>query len=547
MSELAPELQSMIAAAFLPYETSAAKRAVLDAMLEVLNATMDGLRAERNGMVPIHRLPNELLVHIFSYHPAWDERGLATRMLVCRRWFGVVLDSPTLWSVIDFDWEGVKYGSLRRRLVRSKDAPLRVNIERLKHTGITELLLGASSRLQQLSIAGARECMVDLLEQMFAQSFPLLQDLALEMTDYGAEEEEESEGFLVDLELSGALLSRMPNLYALKLVNISTEWTSLHSLRYLTINARKANLANPIHFHVLLSILRECPELVELQLDCVLMPGTPELYSVVHLQRLTLLHLRDSCFFIEDILNYVVFPGNTRLSLFPLGINDGSDIRALLVPIRLHLRSPLSPAPEVMSFSVPKSEDGGVISNFKIDFDTAANHARGFSDALQPLLGLNSHPPTARSLRQILAKIMHAVPTQRVTHLSAEIAHDISAKTWALALTHLPSLERVDIFLENSAAQLCQALAGLKKAPPLRLIHVSDFTHGPDEDKSYVAPFLGELKTLLQKHRDAGRTVEKLVFKFYAWGVERRSEQPLVEDWSEIKALVRELVVEEKQ
>ncbi|KAJ7048398.1 hypothetical protein C8F01DRAFT_1191571 [Mycena amicta] len=87
-------LQNIVATAFT---------VALEIMLKFLSAVLDIFRAKRTR-APIDALPNELLVHIFSYVAG----SYRVYMDVCRRWREVALHSPTLWNNLDFKWRGIR-------------------------------------------------------------------------------------------------------------------------------------------------------------------------------------------------------------------------------------------------------------------------------------------------------------------------------------------------------------------------------------------------------------------------------------------------------
>ncbi|KAJ7664990.1 hypothetical protein B0H17DRAFT_854991, partial [Mycena rosella] len=62
------------------------------------------LKAERNALPPIHRLPNELLTMVLDMYAVGSE-SLSTlewtkTMLVCRRWHDLALAAHALWGHI---------------------------------------------------------------------------------------------------------------------------------------------------------------------------------------------------------------------------------------------------------------------------------------------------------------------------------------------------------------------------------------------------------------------------------------------------------------
>ncbi|KAF8871581.1 hypothetical protein BD779DRAFT_457942 [Infundibulicybe gibba] len=85
---------------------------VLDALHEhrareerAIESTIAAIHHHRNALIPISRLPPEILSRIFVFHAQiepwkWLEAAL-TSTRVCRRWRQIGLDCPGLWSRID--------------------------------------------------------------------------------------------------------------------------------------------------------------------------------------------------------------------------------------------------------------------------------------------------------------------------------------------------------------------------------------------------------------------------------------------------------------
>ncbi|KIJ52745.1 hypothetical protein M422DRAFT_25811 [Sphaerobolus stellatus SS14] len=121
---------------YLLYETSHRRERVLD-------HTNKYLYNQRSLVAPVQKLPDELLIHIFSecrWTTRYNQLGIpnivpddVTRWLfsgVCRRWRRVALSVGTLWSCIDFvpDSEDPlkRLDKFRTCLTRSGNAPLEI-------------------------------------------------------------------------------------------------------------------------------------------------------------------------------------------------------------------------------------------------------------------------------------------------------------------------------------------------------------------------------------------------------------------------------------
>ncbi|KAJ7057635.1 hypothetical protein C8F01DRAFT_1371755 [Mycena amicta] len=456
MSAESPQLQTVLLTALATYDSPRDKREALDDVLRSICAVIDILRTERNNSVPINTLPSELLVQIFRSAAA--SRPSVSLLSVCRRWRAVAEDSPTLWSnIIAYRWQTLRKHEFIDQLKRSKEAPLRVAIGMLASKGIIDRLMANAHRLTYLDIGGAREYLVDLIQKMCAHDFPVLSDLRLEVTRKKEEtgDDDDDEDAAVTVELPSEVLDgRIPGLHRLELLAIAPQWTSLQSLRYLVINPKDTSPAHPLQFHVLLSVLRACPELIELEIHLLLDVGAQELYFPVELPHLESLKLRDHIHYFHAFFRFVSFPAMTRLALYPLGVRDGADIRELLVPLRKHLRSPLAPIACALSITVPERKDDENISHVLVDVD------REELDRYRetPLFRINSHPPTAPALRQILVKILHTLPIANITHLDVSCA-SLSHKSWKVVLRLLPAVRSVALSSDDRGEQFCDTLA----------------------------------------------------------------------------------------
>ncbi|KAI0806696.1 hypothetical protein C8Q74DRAFT_8424 [Fomes fomentarius] len=66
------------------------------AQVEVLQKHISNLRRLHNAALPIHRLPNELLMRIFVY--AFDRREDVRAAYVCSRWHAVLFATYEFWA-----------------------------------------------------------------------------------------------------------------------------------------------------------------------------------------------------------------------------------------------------------------------------------------------------------------------------------------------------------------------------------------------------------------------------------------------------------------
>ncbi|KAF8871582.1 hypothetical protein BD779DRAFT_1478115 [Infundibulicybe gibba] len=116
-------------------EEKRALHGVLDALREyrareerTIEVTIANIHRRRNGLIPISRLPPEILSQIFVLHAKleplkWTEAAL-TSIGVCKQWRQIGLDCPELWSF--FDDHSVAW--MAKMMERSHSVPLTVSI-----------------------------------------------------------------------------------------------------------------------------------------------------------------------------------------------------------------------------------------------------------------------------------------------------------------------------------------------------------------------------------------------------------------------------------
>ncbi|KAH8092247.1 hypothetical protein BXZ70DRAFT_1010942 [Cristinia sonorae] len=105
----------------------------IDAAIAYHNSAAARLKARRNAMMPVSRLPSEVLAYIFHWYirivtgDQPDPTRLALLREVCRSWDEVVMSSAALWSRISV----TEYSTLKATqtwLARSKEALLDIEI-----------------------------------------------------------------------------------------------------------------------------------------------------------------------------------------------------------------------------------------------------------------------------------------------------------------------------------------------------------------------------------------------------------------------------------
>ncbi|KAI0043046.1 hypothetical protein FA95DRAFT_444115 [Auriscalpium vulgare] len=167
----------------------------LDDELSHLERVSREVRARRNALSPTHRLPQEVLAHVFSIlaeqappledpshdHIGWMLLGWITVTHVCQHWRQVALYNPTLWAreVSSHPaWTQV-------RLERSKDALISVKhgisprayIEAPSAVAALRCALTESRRIEEFYLREDSSLMKSILDEYFHSPFPFLHTL----------------------------------------------------------------------------------------------------------------------------------------------------------------------------------------------------------------------------------------------------------------------------------------------------------------------------------------------------------------------------------
>ncbi|TFK57893.1 hypothetical protein BDN72DRAFT_806536 [Pluteus cervinus] len=99
-------------------------RQQIDEEIAILEQRLFTLRAQRNRLAPIFRLPVEIMsdIFLFAHCGMWPKVPLALGS-VSREWREIVLDLPDLWTRIDGDLK-LKY--IPEYITRSRQNPLEI-------------------------------------------------------------------------------------------------------------------------------------------------------------------------------------------------------------------------------------------------------------------------------------------------------------------------------------------------------------------------------------------------------------------------------------
>jgi hypothetical protein len=425
------------------------------------------LKAKRNSIAPIGRLPNELLSRIIAIY-AVDSDSLFTLkwtkiMLVCWHWHHLGVAAHPLWSFIDLGWSG-RWDRLYGQLRRSGVAPLTLKIPFCDSSHYIQVILDHCERLRALEVTGEARLIHKLLTEIPNHNFPILTNLHL---DPDHKRDEIPAGFIAVLPDS-ILNGGLPNLRGLHLTSINLPQLSVRGLESLSLVDCNDSGSLLQTFDVLFEMLELCPQLGTLRLENTLPPDLDfPGHRIVHLPALTFLRLRDHVLLCRTVLQHLAFPLAARVHIYPGAIRSGPDIREILVPICRRIRASGAPRPALLSIDCYGSTEDTSPSYCSLSTNLNLSPP-DLSDENPSLLMLNSHPSNPHALRQILSKVIKAISFEHITHLDLRLATYLTPLSWRTVLKLLPALDTAYVQVNIGAIHLLGALLDVERLDPER-------------------------------------------------------------------------------
>ena len=326
-------------------------RQAIDDEIDSLEESTRALRARRNELASISRLPPETLGSIFFFLSLSKWRDAAEDLArgkipgvmewvcvthVCRRWRETALNHPRFWSRINLTQ--LTPVGMHEILARTKIVPLHLEADVTKWS--TEQIVAFKKQLEthvfhtrHLSISG--ECLPTLLKQLVS-SAPILESLSLSTKSplLVSSSPDSPQAIIPD----NLFNHTTPNLTSLELEYCNISWLSpfLKGLRTLQI-LNLSTEARP-KLEDWLNVLNEMPQLEELSLQSAtpLAPLTgpliPEPSRSATLPSLTRFHISDSSKECALAITHLVLPAFTRLHVDVKSKDwNGEDVR-LVIP-----------------------------------------------------------------------------------------------------------------------------------------------------------------------------------------------------------------------
>lgn len=251
----------------------------IDSRVAALRLEILALQALRNATLPIHRLPNELLVEVFlmvcsNYevdlsrkdsedHPRRIRcRGWVSLTRVCRHWWAVACSTPLLWRTIDV-YDNVEWLSLC--LSRAGDSTIQVSLhEEDTVLAAVPILLTVAHRLSTILLPCITQSQFQPIFFFLENKMPQLEELGVARLYHTSGGEAPPEDGRFDLSPT-----QFPSLKILDLTGVTIPWSSeaVSRLTSLVLDRclRDANTPR-IPLAVFLDVLESCSQLVVLTL-----------------------------------------------------------------------------------------------------------------------------------------------------------------------------------------------------------------------------------------------------------------------------------------
>ena len=317
---------------------------LIDLQIANLRESIRVLHYQRNGHLPISRLPVEILTKIFLLHQENMTRRYTVQRLnwigithVSQRWREIALDFSGLWNRIPFyhpKWarEMIARSQHACPIVQATYNPSRYPSEaRLLKTFLQQHL----SRIQVLEIrCKSPQFVAQLFQDIQPTPVPCLSTLSLLMLWQEPDTEPSPDD---SLQILNTLLIDTNSLRKVKVrapITLGWDLRLFSGLTHLTISGGVARTQTSQH--EFLDALRRMPALKCLDLDGPVLPEVIDRSSLepVFLQGLRNLSVCDTVSTVTFLLYHVNFPPTTRTVIGFIYLNPVSSILPVLVPLK---------------------------------------------------------------------------------------------------------------------------------------------------------------------------------------------------------------------
>ncbi|KAJ4492650.1 hypothetical protein C8J55DRAFT_555620 [Lentinula edodes] len=446
-------------------------RQAIDSGIDILA----NLKSYRNALASISFLPDELLSDIFYMvmiaEDAWSTMWCRL-IFVCRRWHRIVMDNGRFWSWIS-EGKSFRHGYSRMKVweKRSKGYPLSL---KFRNKQSTPLFTRNSHRVRLLNVDGPKSDFIHFFGDV--RDLPMLESLHVSLRN--SNDQPATPIYLPSFLVQGGA----PRLRLLCLDNVSFEsGKELQLLANLThleltreIENREMQPALP-SLEDFYNTIKLSPALHSLKIrHYVRIPSAVQHLPLISLPVLRFLDLNMDIQIVSSILRFLVFPHTTQTSFiaYPTQHDDYiQGVKSLMIHVRRHLRH--KDAPVLRSANIVC---GNYLAFSFSHNDTCPN---SLFASEKPLHRIHLYPASQRENRQMIVKIINALPLEKLVVFDAmqvtcnNIEPDtefsqqqFSQETWRTLVRLLPVGITIRIGVNNAMlALLSGAIDAMKRAP----------------------------------------------------------------------------------
>ncbi|KAG8952488.1 hypothetical protein FRC04_004548 [Tulasnella sp. 424] len=219
----------------------------------ILARRIAALRRQHNAMLPINKLPAELLASIISisvHSQTWSIAALWNLASICSRWWHIIITTPSLWTTARM------FKQPQLALRKSKGLPITVRVQYWNHSEgemkqFMEIVGPQSHRWQFVFI---QTTFTDLLSSHLGRPLHQLEGLSLGYHGgWGGSSRQ-------------VALGAIPKLRHLRLTRITLDWRMLTQISLETLSLRNLRQAHAPKLQELYQILASSPRLTSLTL-----------------------------------------------------------------------------------------------------------------------------------------------------------------------------------------------------------------------------------------------------------------------------------------
>ena len=492
---------------------------VIDDEIKVSDRVVQQLKSRRNTIVPVSRLPPEILVEVFSLLPFVADDPKCVPYLewifvthVCRRWREIALQSPYLWNHINFT--KLTLDGFTEILARAKMSPLHVEAKitprsKARFNALRRQLEAHIFHTRHLSISGEFQT---LLERLVSPA-PALVSLSLTRPSHPFSSSQLECIIIPDSLFNGTA----PKLTRLELLSCSIGWKSPLFKGLQTLKIRTPSAQEMPTLDDWLAALNEMRQLKTLILHgatpavSIDNPHTSEPQRTVTLPSLTHFNITASARDCALALAHLVLPALISLHVMSESQSrDGDDVRLLIPYVARNAHGPQDTAPlrtiafdqdemyaKIVAWTVPDADNDVCNSVTLIKASVSARlvfcafSESGWRDGMETV---------------VFDAVLSRLPLDAISTLSAQNKTRLSKEVWLSQVPRLAKLNRV--LLVSTAIGAFSEM--LEEAPPDCLPRLPQLTKLILLQDVLTAPTTYHLRDMLIKRKEHGAPLETL-------------------------------------